>query len=274
MSEILLAIPERFQPAYQYIKQLEQYTRYLGAFIFGSLARGEATEQSDLDVKVAINEDNPCHNINHPVINGVKLDITFNSLQQLKTFTGDEIERRERVPMIAESLIVFDKTGALVEMREMARQVRPKAITAADHQFIQFMFFHGDDKVERYLETDPTAALFVMHIGLDDFLKFHYQIHQKWWVSSKRLLTDLKTWDESLVHLIERFISTCEVAAKYHFWSAIIDHILQPLGGRQPIAENNCDCVVCQRDPSVLHGSPIVASGDTLLEPGITCSAS
>ena len=252
MSETLPAIPERFQPIYHYVKQLEQNTKYIGAFIFGSLARGEATEHSDLDVKVAVNEDNLCNNINHPIINGVKLDITFNSLQQLKTFTDNEIEKAERIPLVADSIIVFDKTGALVEMREMARQVRPKAITAADHQFIQFMFFHGNDKVERYLKTDPTAALFVMHVGLNDFLKFHYQIHQKWWVSSKRLLTDLSTWDESLVHLIERFVSTCELAAKYQFWSAIIDHILQPLGGQQSIAENNCDCVVCREDLSVL----------------------
>jgi len=115
----------------------------------------------------------------------------------------------------------------------------------------QFMFFHGNDKVERYLKTDPTAALFVMHVGLNDFLKFHYQIHQKWWVSSKRLLTDLSTWDEPLVYLRERFISTCEVEKKYQFWSAIIDHILEPLGGRQPIAENNCDCGVCREDLSV-----------------------
>ncbi len=252
MSETPLTIPERFQPAYHYIKQLEQYERYIGAFIFGSLARGEATEHSDLDVKVAVNEDNLCNNINHPIINGVKLDITFNSLQQLKTFTDNEIEKAERVPLVADSIIVFDKTGALVEMREMARQVRPKAITAADHQSIQFMFFHGNDKIERYLKSDPTAALFVMHVGLNDFLKFHYQIQQKWRVSSKRLLVDLSTWDESLVHLIERFVSTCELATKYHLWSAIIDHILQPLGGRQPITENNCDCVICREDLSVL----------------------
>lgn len=252
MSETLPAIPARFQPAYHYIKQLEQYERYIGAFIFGSLARGETTEHSDLDVKIAVDEHNLCNNINHPIINGVKLDITFNSLQQLKMFTDNEIEKGERIPPIAESIIVFDKTGALVEIREMARQVRPKAITAADHQFIQFMFFHGNDKVERYLKTDPTAALFVMHVGLNDFLKFHYQIQQKWWVSSKRLLVDLSIWDEPLVHLIERFISTCELAAKYQFWSAIIDHILQPLGGRQPIAENNCNCTACKKDLSVL----------------------
>ncbi len=252
MSETLPVIPERFQPAYYYIKQLEQYERYIGAFIFGSLARDEATEHSDLDVKVAINVDNPCNNINHPIINGVKLDITFNSLQQLKTFTDHEIEKHERVPMIAESLIVFDKTGALMQLRETAKQVQPRAITAADHQFIQFMFFHGNDKVERNLKTDPIAALFVMHVGLNDFLKFHYQIHQKWWVSSKRLLTDLRIWDEPLVYLMERFVSTCELATKYQFWSAIIDHILEPLGGRQPITENNCDCVVCREDLSVL----------------------
>jgi len=252
MPDTPITIPERFQPAYHYIKLLELYDRYIGAFIFGSLARGEATEHSDLDVKVAVNEDNPCKNINHPVLNGVKLDITFNSIQQLKTFTDNEIEKGERVPMIAESLIVFDKTGALAKMREMARQVRPRAITTAEHQLIQFMFFHGNNKVERYLKTDPTAALFVMHVGLNDFLKLHYQIQQKWWVSSKRLLVDLSTWDEPLVHLIESFVSTCEVKAKYHFWSVIIDHILKPLGGRQPIAENNCDCIICREDLSVL----------------------
>lgn len=59
MSETSLVIPERFQAAYQHIKQLEQYERYIGAFIFGSLARGEATEKSDLDVQVLVDEDNP-----------------------------------------------------------------------------------------------------------------------------------------------------------------------------------------------------------------------
>lgn len=40
MSETPPAIPERFQPAYHYIKQLEQYERYIGAFIFDPSAVG------------------------------------------------------------------------------------------------------------------------------------------------------------------------------------------------------------------------------------------
>ena len=80
------------------------------------------------------------------------------------------------------------------------------------------------------------------------FLKYHYQLQQRWWVSSKRLLADLYNWDTPLVQLIENFVATSDVQIKFADWSAIIDHILAPIGGRQPIAENNCDCEVCRQD--------------------------
>ena len=164
------SLPARFLPAYHTIQHLEQGERYLAAFIFGSLARGEATEHSDFDVKVIVDEDNDCTNVNHPIIGGVKLDITFFSLKQLKVGTEKEIEQRERVPMLAESLIVFDKTGELATLQERARQVKPKPVPPEEYQFMQFMFYHGNNKVERNLETDPIAALLVMHVGLNDFL--------------------------------------------------------------------------------------------------------
>jgi hypothetical protein len=241
-------IPERFLAAYQRIQQLEQHERYLAAFFFGSLARGEATENSDLDVKVIVNEDNSCTNINHPIINGVKLDLTFISWEQLRMATNHEIELRERIPMIAESLIVFDKTGELRQLQESAKQVQPRGIIPEEYQFVQFMFYHGNNKAERNLHSDPTTALFVMHVGLNDFLKHHYRIQKKWWVSSKRMLVDLRSWDPQLAQLVENFVATCDVQTKFQFWSAIIDHILAPLGGRQPIAENNCTCEACVKD--------------------------
>lgn len=245
-------IPARFLPAFHTIQHLEHYERYLAAFIFGSLARSEATEQSDFDVKVIVDEDNDCSNVNHPIIEGVKLDITFHSLLQTKAQLEREMKERERVPMLAESLIVFDKTGKLAMLQEQARQVRPKPVPPEEHQFMQFMFYHGNNKVERNLETDPITALLVMHVGLDDYLHWHYRLQQHWWVSSKRLLRDLRTWDTALAHLLEQFVVTSELHKKFALWSAIIDHILEPFGGRQPISENNCHCEVCERDLSML----------------------
>ena len=247
-------IPEHFLATYQSIRQLEQHERYVAAFIFGSLARGETTEGSDMDVKVIVNEDNPCTNINHPVIHGVKLDLTFISLDQLRIATKREMELRERIPIIAESLIVFDKTGELRQLQESAKQVQPRGITAEEYQFAQFMFYHGNNKAERNLHTDPTTALFVMHVGLNDFLKYHYQLQRRWWVSSKRMLADLRSWDPQLAQLVESFVATCDLHIKFQVWSAIVDHILAPLGGRQPIAENNCTCEVCLKDLSMIHG--------------------
>lgn len=252
MLEPSHSIPQRFLAAYQAIERLEQHNRYLAAYIFGSLARGEATGRSDLDVHVIVDEDNSCGNINHPIIDGVKLDLSFCSLKQLKERTHSEMEKRERVPMIAESLVVFDKTYELAQLKALASQLKPKNIPPEELQFLQFMFFHGNDKVQRNLEVDPITALLVMHVGLNEFLKYHYQLHQRWWVSSKRLLADLRQWDLPLAQLIEQFVTTAEVQAKFACWSAIIDHILEPLGGRQPIAENNCACPVCRRDLAMI----------------------
>ena len=76
-SGVIANLPERFRPAYASIEALQAQPRYLGAFIFGSLARGEATDASDFDVKVITDADSTCTNINHPFVGGVKLDITF-----------------------------------------------------------------------------------------------------------------------------------------------------------------------------------------------------
>src|SRR5437660_377084 len=109
----LTAVPARFQPAFRALARLAAQQRYLGAFIFGSVAHGDATDVSDCDVRVAVDEDNPCRNINHPIIGGVKFDITFSSLAQLRSEMERQITERKRPPWIADALIVFDKTGEL-----------------------------------------------------------------------------------------------------------------------------------------------------------------
>lgn len=62
-------LPTEYHTAYHRIKLLAQHPRYLGACIFGSVAKNHATPSSDLDVKVVIDQDNPCGNINHPLLN-------------------------------------------------------------------------------------------------------------------------------------------------------------------------------------------------------------
>ena len=248
-------IPARFLPAYRQIERLQRHQRYLGAFVFGSVARGDATERSDLDVKVVVAEDNPCANINHPVIGGVKLDITCHSPAQLREATAREIAEGKRVPMVAESLIVFDRTGELRALRDEARRAHPQPVTPADHQLLQFLVYHADDKARRALDEDTATAIFVLETGLLDLLAIHYRLRGRWWLSTKRLLGDLRGWDPALAALVESFVSAGAPPAKFAAWSAIVDHVLRPLGGRRPIAENTCACAVCRQDLARLLSS-------------------
>lgn len=243
-----IPIPDPFLPAYGAVEQLAAHDRYVAALIFGSLARGEATAWSDVDVKVIVDQGDKGVHVNHPIIGGKKLDISFQSIEKFRADTQGEIEAGERIPVVAESIIVFDKTGDLTRLHDEARSARPKPWDPAQAHWFQFMFYHANSKAERFLRSDPPAALLVMHVTLNDLLHMHYQIQSRWWVSSKRLLSDLHAWDQPLAHLIEQFVTTAAVETKFDQWSRIIDHILEPLGGRLPIDENRCSCDDCRRD--------------------------
>lgn len=245
-------IPSRFWPAYDAVAGLARHPRYLGAAIFGSVASGTATDDSDLDVLVLVDAEEPCADVNHPVIGEVKLDISFNSLAQLRRRTDEGLASGTRPPWLAGARVVFDKAGDLAALVTESNVARPKALTEAELRFNQFMFYHGDNKVQRHLHHDPAAASLVMHITINDVLKMHYAQQRHWWVSSKYLLTDLATWDAPLAALVRRFVVAAAVGEKFAFWTAILDHILAPLGGRQPIAENNCPCPACTADLAAL----------------------
>jgi predicted nucleotidyltransferase len=243
----------RFSKGIEALKALSGNPRYQAAFIFGSVAEGTSTEKSDLDVKVIVDEDNPCENINHPSFDDYKLDITFRSYSQIEQFTEDEIKKGEREPNLVRGVILFDKTGKLTALQEKVRSTKLQKYTPKDYQFVQFMLYHANNKVERVLEDDPISSLYSMHANIGEVLKIHFKLNGKWWVSSKNVLKHLDEWDGELAELVRKFVSSSEPKEKFGYWSAIIDHVTAQMGGRQPIAENNCDCEVCKIDLAALE---------------------
>jgi hypothetical protein len=66
------------------------------------------------------------------------------------------------------------------------------------------------------------------------------------------VLKNLDEWDDELAHLLRDFVGTAQPVDKFVHWSAIVDHVAAPMRGRQPIAENNCGCAICQVDLAAL----------------------
>lgn len=250
-------IPEPYKTVIDKIKALEKHKRYLGAFVFGSVARGKTTKESDVDVKVIV-RGKMHQSLNHPQINGVKLDISFHSMEQLVADTNSDIKKHKRIPMIAESIIIFDKTGELSDLKKKIKKSRPRKLTKAELLMVEYFIYNEDSKIKRYLSEKPTVSMFGMHTALQFLLELHYQINRKWWVSSKRLLDDLEKWDESLFILVKDFIYATDINEKFSKWSQIIDYIQKPFGKRKSIEDNRCNCSICTKDIKTLLSSNII----------------
>ena len=135
---------EKIQEAIKKIKKLQNHPDYEAAFVFGSVARDEIIEFSDLDVKVITTQDNPSIDILHPYIDGVKLDLSFQSYDQFLHNLKKEDENKipQRITMIGESFILFDKTGFLTELREHYIKRGPKKFEPKDYEFQNFIIHH------------------------------------------------------------------------------------------------------------------------------------
>ena len=247
MCYIIYMLPKNFRQAISKIKKLRIYNRYTGAFIFGSAARNEVVKDSDLDIIITTKEEAICNNVSHPFIDGVKSDISFISIEQLISQTKKQ-ENNGRIPMIAESIILFDKTGELNKLKKSYRKIKSLKYLKKDYPQRQFLIYHINNKVERNLLNDPYSSLLAMHLDLNDLLGIHYHIHGKWWLGSKRIMSDLDRWDKSLALLLRKFISANGIQTKFSVWSKIINHISKPMGKKQKIEDIKCACKTCKID--------------------------
>lgn len=249
-------VPRRFGAAVRALLDLERDTRYLGAFVFGSLARGEAGPDSDLDAQIVVDDDDPCPNLSHPRIDGVKLDLSFPSPSRVRRELSEQIERAERVPVIAESAILFDRDGFLHGLRAEAQRVRRRAVDAAAVREIRFLLRHEDDKVGRAVDSDPAAALLAMSMGLGVLIDMHYRLHRRWMRSSKRLLPDLRRWDPEMGARVEAFLlSGGDAAERHRLWRRILEHVSGPAGGLSALSDSDCSCARCRANVNRLLSS-------------------
>ncbi len=244
---------EPFKSVVEKLISLEKYPEYQSAFLFGSLARGEQEENSDVDAIVITKKGFNCKNISQPKVSGVKIDITFQSLQQFKKQTQEEIKKGTRIPMICESAILFDKNGKLTKYKSQLRNIKHRGVKKDGYRMLRFLIHHADNKAKRNIKTDPYTAHLALNINLNEIMTFHYRLNKKWWVSNKRMLKDLDKWDSGLAKTLKKFVTELDINKKYAIWEEIADHISIPLGGRFKLTETNCICDTCKKNLSRLN---------------------
>lgn len=245
-------IPKKFISLIEKIRKLEANKHYLAAFLFGSAAREELNDDSDLDVIVMTDNTTGIEHVLHPTINSVKLDISFNTFKQIVKNMEEQIAKNERLPMICESTILFDKTGKLSKYKRSLEKIKPCKLKSDEIKWCIFMPLHINSKIKKFIKTDPTQTLLIMHDAVGDLLKRHYRLNRKWRLSDKRLLPDLKSWDPIMAQLVEKYVHQTQLNKKYRLWQKMLNHVIAPFGGDKGFEQTNCKCKICQKNLSNL----------------------
>ena len=243
-------LANQYQETINQITQLAQYDRYEGAFVFGSFVTGHLHPASDLDVSVVVTDEPICPNVSHPLLNGIRVDISFDSMPKLAKMMEETMNQGLRKPWLYDAVILFDKKGRLQQLRKkVLQEAKPLAGKPLDTDHIQFEMYYKYTKPRKYLRTAPETANLIMHMQLAEVLKFHYKFQRQWWVSDKSIFENLAEWDPAMGKILLDFVNEHEIEQKYRLWTKMIDYILLPIGGRNfDQFEESCDCDLCQVD--------------------------
>lgn len=245
------ALKDKFAAVVQQIARLQHQERYEGAFIFGSYVTGELHAQSDLDVVVLVTDDDSCREVSHPRLQGIPIDISFNSFESINHYIHKTLSANlRRKPWLYDSHILFDKRGRLHELAHWVRQnAKPTLHTADDNEDLQLTCYYALAKAQKFVATESDVALLVMQTDLNDLLRRHYKLQGRWWVSNKKLLRDLQSWDPTMHDHLRSFLTAATITEKFTAWSHMIDHLLAAVGGRNFAKyEGVCSCERCKID--------------------------
>lgn len=241
----------RYDQVVQQITTLQRYDRYEGAFVFGSYVTDELHEQSDLDVVVLVTDEVSCPEVSHPRLQGIAVDISFNSFESIERYIHKTLSAAlRRKPWLYDSQILFDKQGRLHELARWVQQHAKPALHAADDdEDLQLFCYYALTKAQKFVKTEPEVTLLVMQTDLNDLLRRHYKLQGRWWVSNKKLLRDLQSWDPTMHEHLQSFLTTATITEKFTAWSHMIDHLLASVGGRNFAKyEGVCSCERCKSD--------------------------
>ncbi len=215
---------------------LNNKTEIIAVLLFGSLAKKNYTETSDIDLQVLI-EDGEIGKM-HFEIDNIGVDISLDNFYHI--FNQSIIHHRQAyVKILGPSIIILDKTNGLTDKGlNFVRQLY--ASRANVHSSINDLILlkNGMEnrlkEIEALMETDNYAAEYILAVTFDR-LMYQFDIYNGYWLAVKRrFLEELKTKNEFFYELACSFLSATELYKKKEILEKMIKFFLEPLGGFLP----------------------------------------
>ncbi|MFF2755651.1 nucleotidyltransferase domain-containing protein [Psychrobacillus sp. NPDC058041] len=219
------------EAATQFISQ--NFPNCQGALLAGSIVRGEATETSDLDIVVFIQDLPSCYR-ESLIKDGWPIEVFVHNLTSYKSFFESDSKRaRPSLPkMVAEGIILKDE-GILDSIQKEATQLIVNGPEVWSTDTINIKRYFITDALDDFIGSkNRVEEIFIANTLAELVSEFVLRTNRKWIGTSKWIVRALKNYNEQFS---EQFVEAFDLYYKSGDKNKVIniaDAVLEPYGGR------------------------------------------
>jgi hypothetical protein len=191
------------------VDELARRPEVLGVALFGSVARGDARPDSDVDVFVLV-KDGMWRDVEKRGQRHV--EFVFSSPERTQAFG----ERRpdEYVQMWQEAQILLDNEGRMAELRRAAEDLRVRGKPRPDQRSIRHWQFDAEDQlrgVRGLRGRDLPAAVLVLHRHVEALTALFFDLAQEWAPPPKQRLQRIRELNPAVGEAFDRFYASANL---------------------------------------------------------------
>ncbi|MED1115619.1 nucleotidyltransferase domain-containing protein [Bacillus paramycoides] len=204
------------------------------ALLGGSVARGESTKTSDLDVVIFDQNLSSCYRESF-YSNGWPVEVFVHNFETYKTFFKSDCDRgRPSLPqLVSEAFILKGKEEIVTELKREANELLNKGPEKWTEETMKQKRYFITDALDDFIgATKREEELFIANLLADLVHEYVLRVNGQWLGNSKWFIRVLKRYDEVYA---EKFVAIFD-----HFYKtgdkkeliAFIEKTLEEYGGR------------------------------------------
>ncbi|MBN2794057.1 MAG: hypothetical protein JXR88_01525 [Clostridia bacterium] len=186
---------------------------------------------NDIDL-LAVYDNNRSFERQVEQIDNVPFDISYISIFDLITQVEDRSEIW--VNMIIGARVYFAVNELIFGIIDRVKDIYLNGTVQIKEEEIKFIRFNLSNKLQdvKNRMSDVIVSSYLMHRLFDLTIADYYALRSMWQPSAKNLFDHLQIIDEKLCRMSKEFIYECTAKGKQIVLERIIDHVLDPYGGR------------------------------------------
>ena len=209
----------------EFIDELKKNKKIQGILIFGSYARGDQRETSDIDILVLVDK-GAWRDVE--TRDGQVFEMVYASLEDAKSFYSSN--QNDAVQQWTDGDIIFDRGGDMKKLKAFVEKIRKKGKPKMNKKQINHFRYDREDKIraiEHLKDKDfATANLQLDRLG-QETLEIYFDLNQLWTPAPKQRLGWLRENDKKTAIMFDKFFQAQDFETQLKLIKRIVKFVFE-----------------------------------------------